>query len=254
MLDGEIVALDERGRPSFQLLQAYELGRERPPLFFYAFDLLCLEGKSWCGKPLAERKSRLEQLLKSAPPVLRYSASLQGHVKTLLAEADRLGLEGLIGKRMDSFYEAGRRSGAWIKLKLHRQQEMVVGGYTDPAGSRKYFGALLVGFYEKRRLKFAGKVGTGFDASLLRDVFGELKSLSQQDCPFVNLPEKQRGRYSAGLTAREMKGCHWVEPKLVCQVKFSEWTRGGKLRHPAFFGLREDKSAEEVFRESVAVR
>jgi bifunctional non-homologous end joining protein LigD len=253
ILDGEIVALDAQGRPSFQLLQAYELGRERPPLFFYAFDLLRVEGRSLLGEPLTDRKSRLEQLLKNAPPVLRYSASLKGDVKTLLAKAARLGLEGLIGKRKDSIYEAGRRSGAWIKLKLHRQQEMVIGGYTVPAGSREHFGALLVGVYENSRLKFAGKVGTGFDANSLRDVFGELKPLSQQDCSFVNLPEKQRGRYSGGLTAREMKGCHWVKPKLVCQVKFSEWTRDGKLRHPVFLGLRKDKSAEEVVRESSAV-
>ena len=110
-----------------------------------------------------------------------------------------------------------------------------------------------MGVYENSRLKFAGKVGTGFDANSLRDVFRELKPLSQQDCSFVNLPEKQRGRYLTGLTAREMKGCHWVKPKLVCQVKFSEWTRDGKLRHPVFLGLREDKSAEEVVRESSAV-
>ena len=253
ILDGEIVALDARGRPSFQLLQAHELDRERTPLCFYAFDLLRLEGESLREEPLRERKSRLEHLLQNAPPALRYSASLQGDVKTLLANAARLGLEGLVGKRQGSFYEAGRRSGAWIKLKLHREQEMVIGGYTAPAGSREYFGALLVGFYEKNQLKFAGKVGTGFDANSLRDVFRELKPLSQQDCSFVNLPEKQWGRYLTGLTAREMKGCHWVKPKLVCQVKFSEWTRDGKLRHPVFLGLREDKSAEEVVRESSAV-
>lgn len=249
MIDGEIVALDARGRPSFQLLQAYELGRERPPLLFYAFDLLRLEGKSLLEQPLTDRKTRLEQLLKNAPPALRYSASLKGDVKSLLANAARLGLEGLIGKRKDSTYETGRRSGAWIKLKFRRQQEMVVGGYTAPAGSREHFGALLVGFYENSRLTFAGKVGTGFNAKSLRVVFGELKPLSRQDCPFANLPEKVQGRYLGGLTARAMKICQWVKPKLVCQVKFDEWTRDGKLRHPVFIGLREDKLAEEVVRE-----
>jgi bifunctional non-homologous end joining protein LigD len=253
ILDGEIVALDTRGRSSFQLLQAYELGRERPPLFFYAFDLLLLDNKSFRTEPLLERKSKLEKLLKNAPPVLRYSASLAGNVKSLLAKADRLGLEGLIGKRQDSVYEAGRRSGAWVKLKLHRQQEMVIGGFTAPAGSRKHFGALLVGFYERKRLNFAGKVGTGFDAGVLRDVFQKLDTLGRPDCPFANLPEKQSGRSSPGLSAREMRKCRWVEPKLVCQVKFSEWTRDLKLRHPVFLGLREDKLAEGVVRESYPV-
>jgi len=130
---------------------------------------------------------------------------------------------------------------------------MVIGGFTVPAGSREHFGALLVGFYEKNQLKFAGKVGTGFDAYLLREILGKLEPLTRQRCPFVNLPEKQGERYAAGLTVREMKKCHWVEPELVCQVKFSEWTRDGKLRHPVFLGLREDKSAEEVVRESSAV-
>jgi bifunctional non-homologous end joining protein LigD len=252
-LDGEIVALDARGRPSFQLLQDYEFGRERPPVFFYAFDLLGFERRDLRAEPLVERKSILKKLLRKAPPLIRYSASLNGDVKILLAKADRLGLEGLIGKRKDSIYEAGRRSGAWIKLKLHRAQEMVIGGYTVPTGNRKYFGALLVGYYENNHLKFAGKVGTGFDANLLRDVLGELKPLKEQDCPFVNLPEKQPGRYSTGLTAREMKRCQWVKPRLVCQVRFTEWTRDGKLRHPVFLGLRNDKLADEVVRESSAV-
>jgi bifunctional non-homologous end joining protein LigD len=252
ILDGEIVALDARGRPSFQLLQALELGRKRSPVFFYAFDLLRLEDRNLLDEPVTARKAALEQLLKHAPPLVRYSASLKGDVKALLAKADKLGLEGLIGKRKDSIYAPGRRSGAWIKLKLHRQQEMVIGGYTDPERSRKYFGALLVGYHQHGRLQFAGKVGTGFDAKLLRAIFEKLKPLSQPDCPFANLPEKRAGRFAAGVTAREMRTCHWVRPQWVCQVKFSEWTRDGKLRHPVFVGLRPDKPAKAVVREPVA--
>lgn len=252
IIDGEIVALDGKGRSSFQLLQAFELGQERPPIFFYAFDLLRLNGRDLRAYPLRERKSQLESLLKKPLGVIRYSASLGQDAKKLLKEAQDLGLEGLIGKRSDSTYEAGRRSGAWIKLKLHREQEFVIGGYSDPEGAREYFGALLIGLYENKKLKFCGKVGTGFNTALLKHLFTQFKQIARYDCPFVNLPEKRRGRYGAGVTKTEMNRCHWVEPKMVCQIKFSEWTRDGKLRQPVFLGLREDKDATEVVREKPA--
>jgi bifunctional non-homologous end joining protein LigD len=156
----------------------------------------------------------------------------------------------LIGKRKSSTYEAGRRSGAWIKLKLHHEQEFAIGGYTDPEGSRSHFGALLVGFYENKQLKFCGKVGTGFNEKLLRDLHEQFQEAGRQECPFVNLPEQRAGRYGAGLTAHEMKRCHWLKPQMVCQIKFSEWTRDGKLRQPVFLGLRDDKNAREVVRET----
>jgi bifunctional non-homologous end joining protein LigD len=155
----------------------------------------------------------------------------------------------LIGKRVGSRYEPGKRSGDWIKLKLQREQEFVIGGYTEPAGSRKYFGALLVGFYEGEKLKFAGKVGTGFNEKLLRTLFSEFNKIRSEQCPFVDLPEKRRGRYGERVTLAEMKRCHWVKPILVCQVKFAEWTRDDRLRQPVFLGLREDKDAKEVVRE-----
>ena len=146
-------------------------------------------------------------------------------------------------------YEAGRRSGAWIKLKVLQEQEMVIGGYTDPEGSRHYFGALLVGYYEGERLKFAGKVGTGFNAKTLKMLYSRLSKLATDTCPFANLPERKQGRWEQNITPAEMRRCHWVKPELVCQVKFSEWTRDGKLRQPVFLGLREDKAAKEVVRE-----
>ena len=249
ILDGEIVALDEKGRSSFQLLQAYELGQERPPLFFYAFDVLELEGRKLTALPLTERKDKLEALLRKETGIIRYSASLGEDAKALLVQARELNLEGLIGKRKDSGYETGRRSGAWIKLKLHQEQEFVIGGYTDPDGARTHFGSLLVGIYEKKKLVFAGKVGTGFNAALLRKLHGEFKKIAVDSCPFSNLPEKRNGRWGQGVTPAEMKRCHWVRLVMVCQVKFSEWTRDDRLRQPVFLGIREDKDANEVVRE-----
>jgi bifunctional non-homologous end joining protein LigD len=250
VIDGEIVALDEKGRSSFQLLQAFQLGEKRPPIFFYAFDLLRLNGKDLRDSPIEERKAKLERLLKGeSPEAIRYSASLGTDAEKLLAEASRFGLEGLIGKRVQSHYETGRRTGSWIKLKLHHEQEFVIGGYTNPAGSRSHFGALLVGVYKGQELKFSGKVGTGFDEKMLRTLVGMFEKIPSKTCPFVDLPEKRAGRYGQGVTAAEMKLCHWVEPELVCQVKFNEWTRDHRLRQPVFLGLREDKEPKKVVRE-----
>jgi len=182
--------------------------------------------------------------------VLRYSPSLGSNGSALLEQIREHGLEGLIAKRADSLYESGRRTGAWVKIKVVQEQEVVIGGYTDPEGSRSHFGSLLIGVYDRNNLHFSGKVGTGFDGKLLRSLKSKLNALAQDDCPFVNLPEKRTGRYGQGVTPAEMKRCHWVSPRLVCQVKFHEWTRDGKLRQPVFLGLREDKSPKEVTRET----
>ena len=219
IIDGEIVALDEKGRSSFQLLQAFEMNQERPPIVFYAFDLLQLNGKDLRNLPVEQRKAKLEALLKKPPGVIRYSVSFTKDVQELLSRTRDMGLEGLIGKRRGSKYEPGRRSGAWIKLKLHQEQEFVIAGYTEPEGGRKYFGALLVGFYEDKRLKFAGRVGTGFSEKLLRNLHAELNKIRVEDCPFFNLPAAGRSRWDQGLTAAEMKRCRWVKPVIVCQVK-----------------------------------
>jgi bifunctional non-homologous end joining protein LigD len=252
VLDGEIVALDEQGRSSFQRLQALELGQERPPLFYYVFDLLRHNRKDLQKLPLEERKSRLRTLLRNSPPVIRYSPSLRGSPARILEKVHTLGLEGLIGKRSGSMYEAGARSGAWIKLKLLNEQEMVIGGYTDPEGSRKHFGALLVGCNAQGKLNFVGKVGTGFNATLLKTLHQMFARIALQKCPFANLPEKRKARFGQAITATAMKRCHWVKPLLVCQVRFAEWTRDGKLRQPVFLGLREDKDPTEVVREKPA--
>lgn len=250
VIDGEIVAIDEKGRSSFQLLQAYNLGEKRPPILFHAFDLLQLNGEDLRKLPLSERKAKLETLLKGAPPLIRYSTSLGNEPEPLLEQARELGLEGLIGKRPKSAYEEGQRNGNWIKLKLHHEQEFVIGGYTPPGGSRPHFGALLVGVYKGGKLKFAGKVGTGFNTKLLHSLHAQFKKIAIDECPFADLPEKRTGRYGQGITAAEMRRCHWVKPVMVCQLKFAEWTRDDRLRHPVFLGLREDKPAREVVREN----
>jgi len=239
--------LDERGRPSFQLLQSYQMaGIKKPPLFYYAFDLINFDGKDLASVPLFQRKAILENLIVNVSPHLRFSPSIKADSARLLREMQARGLEGLIAKRRDSKYEPGRRSGAWVKFKWTNEQEFVIGGYTRPKGARTYFGALLAGYYEKGKLLFAAKVGTGFDQKLLGSLHNEFKSLIQPDCPFENLVEKQSGH---GLSAAEMRRCTWLQPKLVCQVRFAEWTRDNHLRQPAFLGLREDKKPKEVVRE-----
>ena len=250
IVDGEIVALDAKGVSSFQLLQAYELGQERPAIYYYVFDLLRADGKDLRRQSLVERKEQLEKLLGKESKLVRYSAALGENASPLLKQAQKLGLEGLIGKRQESTYEAGQRSGSWIKLKLHREQEFVIGGFTEPEGTRSHFGALLLGFYQQKKFLFCGKVGTGFNEKLLESLYKQFQGIARKDCPFANLPEKRSGRYGAGVTVAEMRRCHWLEPELVCQIKFSEWTRDDKLRQPVFLGLREDKPAKEVVRES----
>jgi len=249
VIDGEVVALDEKGRSSFQLLQALEMEGRKAPLRFYVFDLLELDGKSLLGLPLEQRKQVLATLCENVGDPIRYSGEISGDVKSLVAEVQRRGLEGLIGKQRNSVYEAGRRSGAWIKLKCVNEQEFVIGGYTPPGDSRKYFGAILVGYYDGGKLKFAGKVGSGFTAKSLSILHKKFREEEREDCPFVDLPSKQGGAWVQGITPSMMKKMHWVNPKFVAEIKFAEWTRDGKLRQPVFLGMREDKNPREIARE-----
>jgi bifunctional non-homologous end joining protein LigD len=255
VIDGEVVALDEEGRSSFQLLQAREVEGRKSPIYFYTFDLLQLHGKSLIGLPLEARKNVLEKLCAAVAAgadrgsPIRYSGMIGSNAERLLDEVKRRGLEGIIGKQRNSVYEPGRRSGAWIKLKCVNEQEFVIGGYTPPQGARKHFGAVLVGYYEDNKLVFAGKVGTGFTAKSLSILHKRFQKEARHDCPFVDLPSKQNGQWVQGITPSMMKKMHWVNPKLVAQIKFAEWTRDGKLRAPVFFGLREDKKPIDVIRE-----
>jgi len=252
VLDGEIVALDEKGRSSFQLLQGLEMEGRKAPVFYYVFDLLQAEGRSFLNVPLEKRRESLARFLGSSSDPIRLSAGIGGDAHLLLDQVKRMGLEGIIGKRQQSVYEPGRRSGAWIKLKCLNEQEFVIGGYTPPAGSRKYFGAILVGYHEKsgrRGLRFAGKVGTGFDGKTLSSLYRRFQKEKRPGCPFVDLPCKHGAAWAQGLSPREMKKCVWINPVFIAQVKFSEWTRDGKLRQPVYLGLREDKKPQDVVRE-----
>ena len=251
VLDGEVVALDQAGRSSFQLLQAREMDGRKSPIYFYVFDLLQLDGKSLASLPLEARKNLLEKLCGAADdPRIRYSGAIGANASQLLKEVQRLGLEGIIGKLRNSVYEPGRRSGAWIKLKCVDEQEFVIGGYTPPQGARKHFGAILVGCYNDRDLVFAGKVGTGFTTKSLAALHKKFRVEERAECPFVDLPSKQNGQWVLGITPSMMKKMHWVNPKFVAEIKFAEWTRDGKLRAPVFIGLREDKEPGEVVRET----
>ena len=257
VIDGEAVALDDEGRSSFQLLQALEMEGRKAPLRFYVFDLLQLNGKGLLELPIEQRKQVLAKMCEGVADPIRYSGEIPGDVKTLRAEVKRRGLEGLIGKQRGSKYEPGRRSGAWIKLKSLNEQEFVIGGYTPPGGSRKYFGAVLVGYHESDAgraaknpgLKFAGKVGSGFTEKSLSMLYKKLRAEERDDCPFVDLPHKTAGQWSQNITPSMMKKMHWVNPKFVVEIKFAEWTRDQKLRQPVFLGLREDKNPRQVVRE-----
>jgi bifunctional non-homologous end joining protein LigD len=250
VLDGEIVALDEEGRSSFQLLQARELEGKKSPVYFYVFDLLQLDGKNLTSLPLDQRKILLQKVSVEAGEPIRFSGEIGGDATVLLKEVKRRGLEGIIGKQRHSVYEPGRRSGAWIKLKCVNEQEFVIGGYTPPQGARKHFGAILVGYYSDKRLLFAGKVGSGFSAKSLAMLHKKFQTELRDSCPFADLPSKQNGQWVQGITPGEMRKCTWVNPVFVCQVKFSEWTRDQKLRQPVFLGLRDDKRPTEVVRET----
>ena len=249
VIDGEVVALDEEGRSSFQLLQAREMEGRKSPIYFYAFDLLQLDGKSLIGLPLEARKNVLEKLCADTGDPIRYSGAIGTDANRLLEEVKRRGLEGIIGKQRNSVYEPGRRSGAWIKLKCVNEQEFVIGGYTPPQGARKHFGAILVGYYDNNKLVFAGKVGTGFTAKSLSMLHKKFRNEERDDCPFVEMPSKQNGEWVQGITPSMMRKMHWVNPKFVAEIKFAEWTRDGKLRAPVFLGLREDKKPTDVVRE-----
>jgi bifunctional non-homologous end joining protein LigD len=240
LLDGEVVAY-ENGQTSFSRLQQ-RLGVTRPspeqvaayPVVYCVFDLLEVDGEDLTDRPLLERRARLERAILPSP-ALQLTEAWHGDSERRFAEACRAGWEGLIAKRADASYTPGR-SRDWLKLKCAWGQEFVIGGYTDPAGSRTDFGALLVGYYEQGRLRYAGKVGTGYPAATLRVLGARLRELEEPESPFVD--------------ARPIpRGTHWTRPELVAQIGFAEWTSDGRLRQPRFLGLRDDKRPAEVVRE-----
>jgi bifunctional non-homologous end joining protein LigD len=239
VLDGEVVVLQENGVTDFQALQNHIKRGKSDDLVYYAFDLLHLDGHDLTGLPLTSRKEALRALIDALGKQdrIRYSDHVEGHGEAVLANACGLGLEGVIAKRGDAPYRAGRGKD-WLKLKCIENQEFVIGGWTEPAGSRKGLGALLLGVYDGKELKYAGRVGTGFTDSTLGDIAKKLAKLEVAKSPFSTKPPGT--------------AVHWVKPTLVAQVEFTEWTSDGHLRHPSFQGLREDKAAGKVVRESKA--
>jgi bifunctional non-homologous end joining protein LigD len=240
LLDGEVVAYEGK-QTSFSRLQQ-RLGVTNPsqelvaayPVVFCVFDLLEVDGDDLRGRPLLERRARLTAAIRPSA-ALQLSEAWDDDSQRRFAQACRAGWEGLIAKRAESLYVSGR-SRDWLKLKCVWEQEFVIGGYTDPAGSRTDFGALLVGYYDDDRLRYAGKVGTGYTAATLRDLGARLRGLETSESPFVD--------------ARPIpRGVHWIRPELVAQIGFAEWTNDDRLRQPRFLGLRDDKRPAEVVRE-----
>ena len=243
VIDGEIVALDSEGRPSFQVLQ-HRSAHANHHIAFYAFDLLHLNGSELAAQPLHERRARLPKILKGSGVML--SMDLPGQPADIIAAVRKMGLEGVVAKRKDSLYEPGERSGAWQKLKLELQQEFVIGGYRP---GNNGMDALLVGYYSGSRLMFAGKVRAGFVPHVRPQLTTKLKPLHVEQCLFMNLPDAKSSRWGGGVTEDEMREMHWVKPQLVVQVRFVEWTAEGRLRHAVYVGERADKAARKVRRE-----
>jgi bifunctional non-homologous end joining protein LigD len=253
VIDGEVVALDARGRSRFQLLQNRAASDENARIVFYAFDLMELNGNSLTERGLEERSAVLEALIRRGGRHLQLSSVFTTEPSVVFAEAQKNGLEGIIAKRPGSLYESGRRSGAWLKCKVVAEQEFVIGGFSRPQNSRQHFGAILVGYFDGKRLLYAGKVGTGFDERTLEDLHGRFAAQEAKVCPFADLPAPGKSRFGAGMGPSEMRKVTWIRPTLVAQVKFSEWTGDGLLRQPVYLGLRNDKSAKDVRRETGAI-
>jgi DNA ligase D-like protein (predicted ligase) len=246
VIDGEVVALDADGRPSFNMLQNY--GSGGAPLHFFIFDLLVLKGKDVMGEPLTKRRELIEEhVLPELADPIRYSPVLGGSLKDLMRSVKAQSLEGLVAKRRDSKYEPGLRSGAWQKMRVNAGQELVIGGYTP---SPKNFDALVIGYYQDGKLIYAARTRNGFTPASRVELFKKLKPLEIAECPFANLPEKKAGHWGAGLTAAKMVECRWLKPVTVAQFEYVEWTSDQHLRHSRFVALREDKKAKDVRRES----
>ncbi len=234
IFDGELVVLDSQGKSHFELMQNYQK-EQKGSLYYYVFDLLYKDGKDLRGLPLVERKMILKKVLKkSSLPRVRFSQHLFEKGKVFFRQAAKAHLEGIIGKKALSTYQSGR-SLDWVKIKNILRQEVVIGGFTSPQGSREKFGALLIGIYnDQKELEFIGRVGGGFDAAVLKEVYDQLKPLIQKKSPFKNQPKIK---------------ATWVKPQLVCEVHFTEWTKNNNMRPPIFQGLRIDKRPKDVKKE-----
>jgi len=245
IIDGELVALDESGRPEFNRLQNYS--GASPTIRYFVFDVILLKGRDLTKLQLSERRKLLD-LLPFANRRIVISEFLDVSAETMLAAVKQQGLEGVVAKRLDSLYESGKRTGAWVKMRVNQGQEFVIGGYTPGANG---IDAIIVGYYRGRDLIYVARTRNGFVPASRRSVFQKLRGLKTEECPFTNLPETRKARWGEAMTTEKMKECVWVRPELVAQIEFLEWTDADHLRHSKFIGLREDKDASQVVKEKV---
>jgi DNA ligase D-like protein (predicted ligase) len=244
LIDGEVVAIDESGSISFNLLQHHR--SKAQAILFYVFDVPVYRGRSLIEITLEKRREILNELIQNMnrrPGVVALSETIDAKVPELVRLAREFGFEGIVAKRKDSTYESGKRTGAWVKYRVNRGQEFVIGGYV-PANP---FDSLIIGHYEGDRLHYVAKVRNGFVPETRRQIARRFKELESDACPFANLPEKKRTPWA--LTKEEMGHCRWLKPELVAQIEFAQWTPDGHLRHAKFVALRDDKPSRSVTRE-----
>jgi DNA ligase D-like protein (predicted ligase) len=246
IVDGEVVALDENGRPSFNLLQNY--GSSSAHLVYYVFDVLILSGKDVMREPLATRRAMLEKhVLPQLAEPIRYSQELKATLSDLIDTVRAQGFEGIVAKRRNSRYEPGKRSGAWQKMRVNRAHQFVIGGYTIGGST---FDVVVFGYYEGKRLMYAARTRNGFTPALRATLMKKFHGLEIAECPFANLPESKSGRWSEGLTAEKMKECRWLKPVLVGEFEFLEWTEDDHLRHSRFVALTDSMKPNNVHRKA----
>jgi DNA ligase D-like protein (predicted ligase) len=244
VIDGEVVALDQSGRPDFNLLQHYRAEASR--IHYFVFDLLVYDNRDLTCLPFIERHEIMKSVLRFESPRVRITDYFEVPAADMLGAIRAHGLEGVVAKRRKSWYEVGKRTGSWAKYRLNSGQELVIGGYIPGAHG---VDAVVVGYYRGDDLIYVARVRNGFVPASRRQVFTKLKPLVISKCPFVNLPEAHKGRWGEGLTAADMTKCVWVRPEIVAQIEFLEWTESDHLRHSKFSGLREDKDARTVIKE-----
>ena len=245
VVDGEVVALDDSGRPNFNLLAQFRSGASR--IHYFIFDLLVCKGRDLTKLPLSERRALVNSLLKFRSPRIRIAEQFEVLASDMLAAVRQQQLEGVIAKRKDSFYEAGKRSGAWIKCRANRGQELVIGGYIPGLHG---FDSLIVGYFKGKDLMYVARVRNGFVPASRRQVFEKIRHLVSPTMPFANLPDTHKSRWGDELTAEKMKKCVWLRPEAVVQVEFLEWTEGNRLRHSKFVALRDDKNPRTIVKEA----
>ena len=231
VLDGEIVVLDKNGKSGFQQLQQYE-DNPQNILCYYVFDILSLNGKNICGLPLIERKKILQKTIKPNA-VIKYSDHILEKGIAFFKAAQKKGLEGIMAKKADTGYYPGIRTANWLKVKHHKSEDVIIVGFTEPRGSRKYFGALVLALKIKDGFEYVGHTGSGFNETTLKETYNKLKPLIKKESPFNEVVKT-----NAPVT--------WVKPKFICEIRFTEWTNDGSMRHPIFLRLRNDKTIKDI--------